>query len=134
MATIQYSIGAGSTNSPYYFDIKITKQLCAKTSQPPVFVPVFSVVTFRNVGTNQYEAIVNVQGVVTFTPCGQCCAKAQGVNETFVIPIYSVAAPTTITAVGGTPTNIIIPTGGCGKCSLCGNTLVCNVPLTVTVA
>lgn len=134
MATISFSLAAGSTAAPYYFGVKITRQLCAKTNQAPSFVPTFSVLSFRNIGTNQYEVLVNVQGVVTFTPCGQSCAKCQGVNENFVIPVYSVAAPTTITATAGTPTNIIIPSGGCGKCCNCGNTFVCDVPLTLTVA
>lgn len=134
MATINYSLAAGSTTTPYYFGVKITKQLCAKTAHTPVFAPAFRVLGFRNVGTNQYEVLVNAQGIVTFTPCKSCCGKTQEVNENFVISVYSTAAPTTITATAGIPTNSVIPNGTCCKCCNCGNILVCDVPLTLTVA
>lgn len=134
MATVVTTLAVGSTVTAPYYDVTITKQLCTKTSAEPSFNPVFSVVEVRPVGTNQYEAVMNVQGVVSYTPCGgSCCAKNQLVNENFIIPIFSATVPT-VTATSGTPINRIIKCGGCGKCSQCGNTLVSNIPLTLTIA
>ena len=135
MATINISLAAGSVASPFFIDAKITKQLCAKTSTTPVFVPVFTLISYRLVGgTNQYEALVSVSGIVSYTPCGGCCAKSQTINETFTIPFVSAAAPTSVTITAGDPINTIITGNGCGKCAMCGNTFVSDVPLTLTVA
>lgn len=135
MATVNISLAAGSVASPYYLDAKITKQLCCKTSTTPVFVPVFTLVSYRLVGeANQYEAIVNVSGIVSYTPCGGCCAKSQTINETFTIPFVSAAAPVSVTIESGSPINSIVTGNGCGRCSQCGNTFVSEVPLTLTVA
>lgn len=130
MADISLSLAAGSTTPPYFHNVRITKQLCSKTSQTPVFVPVFTLLGYKAVGTNQYEALVNVQGIVTFTPCGSCCAKTQTISQNFVVPFFSSAVPSSVTVTGGTPINAIITNG----CSKCGNTLVCDVPLSLTVA
>ena len=133
MATVVTTLAVGSTTTAPYYDVAITKQLCAKTSAEPDFVPKFSVVEVRPVGTNQYEAVMNVQGAVSYAPCGSCCAKTQLVNENFIIPIFSATVPT-LTATSGTPINRIAKGCGCGKCSQCGNTLVSNIPLTLTIA
>ena len=129
MAKINVSLAAGSIASPYYFDVKVTKQLCAKTSKAPVFVPVMTLVDYTSVGTNEYEALVNIQGVVTYTPCGSCCAKTQTINQTFRVPFYSASAVTSVTVEGGSPTMDIVNNGGCG----CGNVMVANIPLNLTV-
>ena len=133
MATVVTTLAVGSTVTAPFYDVTITKQLCAKTSAEPSFNPVFSVVEVRTVGTSQHEVVMNVQGVVSYTPCGSCCAKTQLVNENFIIPVFSATVPT-VTATSGTPINRIVKGGGCGKCSQCGNTLVSNIPLTLTIA
>ena len=131
MATITTTLAAGSVASPYYYDVRITKQLCSKTSSAPVFVPTFTLLTYANVGTGQYEAIVSVQGIVTYTPCGKCCSKVQTVNHQFVIPFYSATAPTAVSVSGGTPINALVTGSGCSSC--CSNTFTCDVPLVLTV-
>ena len=135
MATIETTLAAGSVASPYYFDIKITKQLCNKTANAPVFIPVFTLVSYTQVGTNgtglEYEAIVNVQGIVTYTPCGQCCAKSQTVNQNFVIPFYSATEPSSVTVSSGNAVNALVTSNGCNSC--CSNNFVCNVPVNLTV-
>lgn len=130
MATIQATLGAASIANPYYISVRITKQLCNKTSMAPVFNPVFTLVSYRTVGTDQYEAIVNVQGIATYTPCGKCCAKSQTVNENFVIPFYSATTPESVTVSGGAAVNTLV-SGGC--CSCCSNTFVSDVPVTLTI-
>jgi len=134
MATIQVTLAAGATASPYYLGVKITKQLCSKTAQAPVFIPQFSLVSYRQVGTSgngiEYQAVVNVQGIVTYTPCGKCCAKTQTVNEEFVIPFFSATAPSDVSVESGTPVNTLV-TNGCCQC--CSNTFICDVPITLTV-
>jgi len=135
MATIQTILAAGSVASPYYFDVKITKQLCSKTPNAPVFIPIFTLVSYTQVGTAgtglEYEALVNVQGIATYTPCGSCCAKSQTVSQQFVIPFYSATAPSSVTIAAGTPINTLITGNGCNSC--CSNQFVCDVPLNLTV-
>jgi len=135
MATINVTLAAGSVASPYYFDVKITKQLCSKTPNAPVFSPVFTLVNYAQVGTSdsgvEYEAIINVQGIVTYTPCGCCCAKSQTVNQQFVIPFYSATAPSGVSIASGTPINVLVKGTGCKNC--CSNTFVCDVPLNLTI-
>lgn len=131
MASITTTVAAGSVDSPYFIDVKIKKQLCASTSSVPVFVPVFSFVSFRNVGEDQYEAFVNVQGLITFTPCGQCCARTQTVSRTFAVPFYSATAPTSVTVEGGIPRNALVDVSGC-RCN-CSNQFESDVSLTLTV-
>lgn len=131
--TISTTLAAGSVASPYFYDCTITKQLCSKTcaKTPPVFAPTFSVVSYSSVGTSQYEVLVNVQGVVTYTPCGTCScnAKSQLVNENFIIPVYSATAPTAITASGSVVRTSIQTTG----CATCGNIMDTDCALTLTV-
>jgi len=135
MATIQTTLAAGSTTSPYFLNARIKKQLCNKTPGAPVFNPVFSLVSYSlvssTVAEGQYEAIVNVQGIVTYTPCGCCCAKSQTINETFVIPFYSATAPSSVSIAGGTPINYLVNDGGCRSC--CSNIFQSDVPLSLTV-
>lgn len=133
MATINVRLAAGSTASPFYHEVTITKQLCAKTCHAPVFSPTFSVVDYKLVGTQEYEVLVNVQGIVTYTPCKSCCAKSQAINENFILPFKTATAPTAVSVTGGTPRNRIITGNGCGTCNRCGNTFVCDVPLDLTV-
>lgn len=130
MATIQTTLGAGSTASPYFFDVRITKQLCKKTPNAPIFIPQFTLMSYKSVGTSEYEAIVLVQGIVTYTPCGECCAKSQTISEMFVLPFYSTAEPSVVSVAGGTPTNTLV-TNGCASC--CSNVFICDVPLNLTV-
>lgn len=131
--TISTTLAAGSVASPYFYDARITKQLCSKTcaKTPPVFAPTFSVVSTTNVGTGQYEVICNVSGVITYTPCGSCScnAKSQLVNENFVLPLYSATAPTAVTISGSTIATSIQTTG----CSNCGNVMNTDCALTLTV-
>lgn len=129
MATITTTLAAGSNTSPYFFDARITKQLCARTPDVPVFTPVFKVLYFKPVGTSQYEAVINVQGIVTFTPCGSRCARSQTINENFVIPFFSAAAPSEIVVNSGIPTNTLTSMG----CSKFSNSFLCDVPLTLIV-
>jgi len=134
MATsISTTLAAGSTASPFYYDVVITKQLCSKTcaSKSPIFNPTFSLVSSTLVGTNQYELVVNVQGTVTYTPCGscECNAKSQVVNENFVLPLYSTNAPSAI-SVSGVPVLTKVQTIGCSNC---GNVMVSDCALTLNV-
>lgn len=134
MAIVQTTLAAGSVASPFYLNIRISKHLCAKTASAPVFTPTFTLLSYRLVSPTaaggQYKAIVNVQGIATYTPCGSCCAKSQAINENFVIPFFSATAPTAVSIAGGTPVNVLVTDGSCQSCS---NTFVCDVPLTLTV-
>ena len=115
-AIITTTLAAGSAASPYYFMANLTKSLCAPccAATPPVFAPKFSVVGISAVGTGQYVATINVQGLVTYDPCGtNCCAKTASV---------SVTSGTTTNAISAQP------------CKVCGRVFVSETPLALTVA
>lgn len=134
MATsIVNTLAAGSVASPYFYKSTITKQLCRKTcaNNAPVFNPAFSLVSTSLVGENQYEVTINVQGSITYTPCGSCdcCAKTQLVNENFIVPLYATTAPSAINVSGSVISNKIQTSG----CSNCGNIFLSDCALTLTV-
>lgn len=88
-AVITATLAAGSTTSPYYAQVNISQRLCYKTCADvsPVFNPQFSLVSFDTVGTNQYVVTINVQGIISYVPCGGgCCTKQQPVNQKLHYP------------------------------------------------
>ena len=125
-------LAAGSTVSPYYYQLNITQRLCFPTcsDNTPVFSPQFSLVGMAQVGTGQYAATIRVQGIVSYVPCnGGCCTKQQPISGTFTIPIASATAPTAVTITAGATVNTIA-TAACQKCS---RTFVSETPLSITV-
>lgn len=125
-------LAAGSTVSPYYYQLNITQRLCFPTcsDNTPVFSPQFSLVGMAQVGTGQYAATIRVQGIVSYVPCnGGCCTKQQPISGTFTIPIASATAPTAVTVTAGATVNTIA-TAACQKCS---RTFVSETPLSITV-
>ena len=125
-------LAAGSTASPYYYQLKITQRLCFPTcsDNTPVFSPHFSLVGMAQVGTGKYAATIRVQGIVSYVPCnGGCCTKQQPISGTFTIPIASATAPTAVTVTAGSTVNTIA-TAACQKCS---RTFVSETPLSITV-
>lgn len=125
-------LAAGSTASPYYYQLNITQRLCFPTcsDNTPVFSPQFSLVGMAQVGTGQYAATIRVQGIVSYVPCnGGCCTKQQPISGTFTIPIASATAPTAVTVTAGATVNTIA-TAACQKCS---RTFVSETPLSITV-
>lgn len=125
-------LAAGSTVSPYYYQLNITQRLCFPTcsDNTPVFSPQFSLVGVAQVGTGQYAATIRVQGIVSYVPCnGGCCTKQQPISGTFTIPIASATAPTAVTVTAGATVNTIA-TAACQKCS---RTFVSETPLSITV-
>lgn len=130
-AVITATLAAGSAASPYYAQVNISQRLCHKTCADlaPVFNPQFSVVSLDSVGTNQYELTVNVQGIISYVPCGGgCCTKTQPINQNFTIPIYSTTALSGATVTAGSVVNTIA-TSPCQKCS---RAFVSETPLTIT--
>lgn len=125
-------LAAGSTASPYYYQLNITQRLCFPTcsDNTPVFSPLFSLAGIAQVGTGQYAATIRVQGIVSYVPCnGGCCTKQQPISGTFTIPIASATAPTAVTVTAGATVNTIA-TAACQKCS---RTFVSETPLSITV-
>lgn len=125
-------LAAGSTASPYYYQLNITQRLCSPTcsDNTPVFSPLFSLVGVAQVGTGQYAATIRVQGIISYVPCnGGCCTKQQPLSGTFTIPIASATAPTAVTVTAGATVNTIA-TAACQKCS---RTFVSETPLSITV-
>lgn len=133
-AVINVTLAAGSTTSPYFAQVNLTKRLCLKTckNETPVFAPAFSVVGFTNVGTSQYVVTLHVEGTVTYNPCGTCgCdAKVERISQNFEVPLFSSTAPTAITIAQGATVNAMIPVG----CKNCTRNFQSNTPLTITVA
>lgn len=127
-------LAAGSTTSPYYYQLNITQRLCYPTcaDNTPVFAPQFSLVGVSQVGTGKYAATIRVQGIISYVQCnGGCgCTKTQPLSGTFTIPIASATAPTSVTIEAGNTVNAVSATG----CQPCSRTFVSETPLTVTVA
>lgn len=126
-------LAAGSTASPYYYQVNITQRLCFPTcaENTPVFAPQFALVGIAQVGTGQYAATIRVQGIISYVPCnGGCgCTKSQPLSGTFTIPIASATAPTAVTIAAGATANAVSTTA----CQQCSRTFVSETPLSVTV-
>lgn len=132
-AVITATLAAGSAASPYYAQVNISQRLCYKTCADvaPVFNPQFSVVSLDSVGTNQYVLTVNVQGIISYVPCGGgCCTKQQPINQNFTIPIYSSTALTSATVAAGSVVNSV----AASACQNCSRAFVSETPLTITTA
>ena len=127
-------LAAGSTTSPYLFQVNLTRRLCQCTcaDSSPVFTPSFSVVGFSQVSTNGYVATIRMQGVIVYTPCGSgdCCTKTEVVNQEFTIPFVSATAPTSVTVSQATSVNNV----DAPACRACGRIFVSETPITLTVA
>lgn len=133
-ATVTATLAAGSTASPYFAQVNISKRLCKKTcaDETPVFAPQFSFVSIATVGTNQYMATIHVEGTITYNPCNTngCCAKVESISQNFTVPIAATTAPTTVTVTAGTSVNAMQPNG----CQNCTRNFVSETPITITVA
>lgn len=133
-AIITPVLAAGSTTSPYLYQINITQRLCHQSciGLQPSFNPLFSVKALSLVATGQYMLTVHLEGTVVYVPCdgNECCTKTQLISQDFSIPIASATAPTSVTVSEGSPANAIIGQA----CQKCSRTFVSEVPLTVTVA
>ena len=133
-AIISPVLAAGSTTSPYLFLVNLTQRLCQATcaEQTPVFAPIFSLVGYSQVGTNAYMATINVQGVISYTPCNKnnCCTKTQIVNQNFTIPFTSATAPTSVSITQGTSVNSV----SAQPCQNCSRTFVSETPVNLVVA
>lgn len=130
-AVITATLAAGSSASPYYAQVNISQRLCFKTcvDNVPVFAPQFSVVSFDSVGTNQYVLTLQVQGIISYVPCGGgCCTKQQPISQQFTIPIYSTTALSGATVAAGNVVNSVAASG----CQNCSRAFVSETPLTIT--
>ena len=133
MANISATLAAGSVASPFYYQVNITEQLCKNScgNATPDFNPTFVLMNYTPVGLNQYVANISVRGTICYVPCGSgaCCTKPQLVYGTFSVPFYSETVPTSVTISQGAAINDISTSG----CNRCGNTFVCECPLTLTL-
>lgn len=130
-AVINVTLAAGSSASPYYFLVGLRKHLNrnACMRQMPAFSPQVRLVSYRSIGVGQYEALVNVQGVIGYRrPCG--CSSVEVINQNFVVPFYVAAAPESVTVEGGDVTNVLLP-NGCGNVS---RVFASEFPVTLTIA
>lgn len=131
LTVITATVAAGSSASPYFCTANITKRLCRSVcaQETPVFAPSFAVAGWTQVGTGQYVATIQVQGCVTYTPCGGSCGESEPLNRTFTIPFASTSAPTAVTVAAGNTVNAIVTS----PCRSCGRTFVSETALTLTV-
>lgn len=133
-AKITPILAAGSTESPYYYQVNISQRLCTLVcvDETPIFNPTFSYVGISNVGTNEYVVTIHVEDTITYVPCNgnSCCSRVQYFSQNFTLPIYATAEPTSITIAKQSTVNSI-SVGGCEKCS---RDFVSENAITVTVA
>lgn len=130
-AIINVTLAAGSATSPYYFLVHLRKSLKrpACIAQMPAFAPQVRLVSYRSIGVGQYEALVNVQGVIGYRrPCGGSAVEV--INQNFVVPFYTAAAPESVTVEGGDVTNVLLPSS-CGNVS---RVFASEFPVTLTIA
>lgn len=132
-AIITPVLAAGSTATAPYYQVNISQKLCSSScaENTPVFAPVFSVLSFASVGTNQYVATVHVEGVISYVPCNgsPCCTRSQLLSQNFTIPFFSAAAPTAVTIAQGATVNAI----AVAPCHNCSRNFVSETPLTLTI-
>lgn len=131
-AIITPVLAAGSTTSPYFYQVNISQRLCRKTcvENTPVFSPRFSLRSVAMVGTGQYVATIHVEGIIVYVPCnGGCESIPQRLSQDFTIAIKSATAPT-VTIAQGASVNAMAAT----DCQKCSRAFVSETPLTVTVA
>ena len=133
-AIITPVLAAGSTTSPYLFQVNITQRLCHSSciGLQPSFFPVFSFKEISKVADNQYMVRVHLEGTIVYVPCdgNECCTKGQLISQDFSIPVASVNTPTSVTVEGGTPVNAIVGQ----PCQKCSRTFVSEAPLSLTIA
>lgn len=133
-AIITPVLAAGSTTSPYLFQVNITQRLCHSSciGLQPSFFPIFSFKEISKVADNQYMVRVHLEGTIVYVPCdgNECCTKTQLISQDFSIPVASVTAPTTVIVEGGTPVNAIVGQ----PCQKCSRTFVSEAPLSLTIA
>lgn len=133
-AIITATLAAGSTTSPYFFEVNISQRLCSPTcvDNTPVFNPSYSYKSISEVGTGQYVVTIHVEGVIAYIPCGcnTCSTRSQLISQDFAIPIASATAPTSVTIEAGSVTNTVAQVG----CQNCSRDFTSEVALTVTVA
>lgn len=124
----------GSTASPYALKVTIEQRLCAKVcaENVPVFQPTFTVLRTTNVGGNQYEVEVQVDGAINYVKCGSgCCgAMSQPLNATFNISVTSATVPTGVTIEKGATVNAVQT----ANCERCGRQFISDSFVTLTVA
>lgn len=132
--SITPTLAAGSVASPYYVLVNITEKLCFKTcvDNTPVFAPRFSVINFVKVGTNQYVANCNVQGIISYVRCGgDCdCTMQQPINANFTIPFQIATTPTSVTITQSATINTMASSG----CQTCSKSFVSETPLSLVIA
>lgn len=133
-AVITATLAAGSTTSPYFFEVNLSQKLCSPTcvDHTPVFNPSYSYKGISTVGTGQYVVTIHVEGIIAYIPCGRnsCSTRSQLVSQDFTIPIAAATAPTSVTIEAGEVTNAIAQVG----CQNCSKDFSSEVALTVTVA
>lgn len=133
-AVITATLAAGSTTSPYFFEVNISQRLCHKScvESMPSFAPIFTMKSVSQVGTGQFVATIHIEGVIAYTPCdgNVCCTKTQLISQDFTIPFASATAPTSVTVTVGSPVNAIVGS----MCQKCSRHFVNETPLTLTVA
>lgn len=133
-AIITPILAAGSTTSPYQFDVNVTQRLCfgACVGQSPIFNPTFEVEGISLLSPGLYGVTVLMKGTIQYVPCGQsnCCSKMQIISQEFNIPVASATALTTATVTAGVAVNAIVGE----PCQNCSRQFVSDIPLTLTVA
>lgn len=132
--TITAELAAGSTASPFFYEVTINHKLCQRTcaEDGALFAPTYAYVSTQNVGTDQYLITLQVTGVIHYTPCGasQCCVKAETISEEFTVPYYSATAPTSVVVAQGATTNNVVTE----PCKDCSDEFVSITPITITIA
>lgn len=133
-ANITTTLAAGSVASPYAIMARIEQTLCAPVSVDnlPIFAPTFSVLSFSEVATDQYVAIVQVEGVIFYSPCGGniYAARPLPIKQTFPFDFVSATAPTSVTIASGVAVNSIVTAAR----QNCSRDFVSEIPLTLTIA
>lgn len=133
-AVITASLSAGSTTSPFFYDVNIMQTLCHEVcfEDTPVFDPQFTLKSVAPGGvTGLYIATINVQGVISYIPCGcgSCATRQQVINQDFTISIKSATEPTVTMTVGTTENGIVK-----SSCRNCSKTFVSETALSIAVA
>lgn len=132
-ANVTFTLGAGSTASPFFGMVNLSQRLCSPVcnNNVPLFTPTFNLEGYSSVGSGQYVATITMEGVINYSPSGNdCCARMMIVKQSFTVPFTSATAPTSVTITAGTTVNAV----NTAACQSISRDFVSETPITITVA
>lgn len=132
-SNVTFTLGLGSTTTPYVGLLNVTTRLCTKVCVDSGFIfnPTVKFLSLASLGNNAYVATFSLQGAYIYTPCSSNCCQStvQDVNTTFNVPISSATTITTATPTVSNVINAVVA----NDCQKCGRYAASDIVLSIAV-